>query len=99
MKDLKMVCQASGRHIAGHYLLKLQEKWSQKYPMVIKSRHANWEHLSHYFQYAGEIRKLIYTTNPIEGAHREIRKFTKTKGAFTSENAFFKLVYCACQNC
>ena len=65
--------------------------------MVIKSWHTNWEHLSHYFQYSGEIRKLIYTTNAIEGFHRQVRKFTKTKGAFTSENALFKLVYWACQ--
>jgi transposase-like protein len=47
--------------------------------------------------YAVEIRKLIYTTNAIEGIHQQMRKFTKTKGAFTSENALFKLVYCACQ--
>jgi len=50
-----------------------------------------------YFQYSGDIRRLIYTTNAIEGFHRQVRKFTKTKGAFTSENALFKLVYCACQ--
>jgi transposase-like protein len=97
MRDLKTVYQASSKDIAEHYLLKLEEKWGEKYPMVIKSWHANWEHLSHYFQYSGEIRKLIYTTNAIEGFHRQVRKFTKTKGAFTSENALFKLVYCACQ--
>jgi putative transposase len=97
MGDLKTVYQASSKDIAEHYLLKLEEKWGQKYPMVIKSWHTNWEHLSHYFQYSGEIRKLIYTTNAIEGFHRQVRKFTKTKGAFTSENALFKLVYCACQ--
>lgn len=65
--------------------------------MVLKSWQTHWESLSHYFQYSGEIRKLIYTTNAIEGFHRQIRKFTKTKGAFTSETALFKLVYCACQ--
>ena len=97
MGDLKAFYQASSKDIAEHYLLKLEEKWGQKYPIVIKSWHTNWEHLSHYFQYSGEIRKLIYTTNAIEGFHRQVRKFTKTKGAFTSENALFKLVYCACQ--
>jgi len=65
--------------------------------MVIKSWQDNWEHLSHYFCYSDPIRCLIYTTNAIEGFHRQVRKFTKTKGAFTSENALFKLVYCACQ--
>jgi transposase-like protein len=97
MRDLKTVYQAPSKDIAEHNLLKLDEKWGAKYPMVLKSWHANWEHLSHYFQYSGEIRRLIYTTNAIEGFHRQVRKFTKTKGAFTSETALFKLVYCACQ--
>jgi len=97
LNDLKLVYKASSKDIAEHHLLKLEEKWGEKYPMVIKSWQANWEHLSHYFQYSGDIRKLIYTTNAIEGFHRQVRKFTKTKGAFTSENALFKLVYCACQ--
>ena len=97
MKDLKQVYQASNKENAEYHLLKLEEKWGEKYPMVIKSWQSNWEHLSHYFQYSGEIRKLIYTTNSIEGFHRQVRKFTKTKGAFTSETALFKLVYCAIQ--
>lgn len=97
MKDLKEVYRASSKENAEYNLLKLEEKWGEKYPMVIKSWQSNWEHLSHYFQYSGDIRKLIYTTNSIEGFHRQVRKFTKTKGAFTSEMALFKLVYCACQ--
>ena len=97
MKDLKEVYKASSKDTAEYNLLKLEEKWGEKYPMVIKSWQSNWEHLSHYFQYSGDIRKLIYTTNAIEGFHRQVRKFTKTKGAFTSEAALFKLVYCACQ--
>ena len=97
LKDLKSVYQAPNKENAEHHLLKLEEKWGEKYPMVLKSWHINWENLSHYFQYSGEIRKLIYTTNAIEGFHRQVRKFTKTKGAFTSEMALFKLVYCACQ--
>ena len=44
---------------------------------------------------SAEVRKLIYTTNPIEGFHRQVRKYTKTKGAFTSDNALFKLMFCA----
>ncbi len=97
LKDLKSVYQAPNKENAEHHLLKLEEKWGEKYPMVLKSWHTNWENLSHYFQYSGEIRRLIYTTNAIEGFHRQVRKFTKTKGAFTSEMALFKLVYCACQ--
>lgn len=97
MKDLKEVYQAPNKDTAEYNLLQLEEKWGEKYPMVIKSWKTNWEHLSHYFQYSGEIRKLIYTTNAIEGFHRQVRKYTKTKGAFTSETALFKLIYCAIQ--
>ena len=97
MIDLKEVYQAPNKDTAEYNLLKLEEKWGEKYPMVIKSWQSNWEHLSHFFQYSGEIRRLIYTTNAIEGFHRQVRKYTKTKGAFTSESALFKLVYCAIQ--
>ena len=69
-----------------------------KYPVVIDSWHRNWEQLSHYFQYASDIRKMIYTTNAVEGYHRQIRKVTKTKGAFTNEMALLKLVYLATKN-
>lgn len=95
LTDLKQVYQASNKEVAEHYLLKLEEKWGEKYPMVIKSWQNNWEHLSSYFQYSDPVRRLIYSTNPIESLHRQIRQFTKTKGAFTSTNALYKLVYCA----
>ena len=98
MTDLKTVYQADTKDLAEHNLLKLDEKWGEKYPMVIKSWQQNWDLLSTYFKYSKEVRKLIYTTNPIEGFHRQIRKYTKTKGAFTSENALFKLVYSAILN-
>lgn len=51
----------------------------------------------HDFKYPEELRRIIYTTNIVEGFHRQIRKYTKSKGAFTSENALLKLIYCACQ--
>lgn len=95
MKDLKGVYQADTKDMAEHNLLNLDEKWGRKYPMVIKSWQENWDNLSTYFKFSKEIRKLIYTTNPIEGFHRQVRKYTKTKGAFTSENALFKLLFCA----
>lgn len=97
MLDLKMVYQASTKELAEHNLLKLDERWGTRYPMVLKSWTTHWEHLTSYFKYSSDIRRLIYTTNPIEGFHRQVRKFTKTKGAFTSESALFKLIYCACQ--
>ncbi len=95
MNDLKKIYRAASREIAENYLLELEEKWGEKYPLVVKSWQNNWENLSGYFKYSGPVRKLIYTTNPIEGLHRQIRKFTKTKGSFTSTNALYKQVYCA----
>jgi transposase-like protein len=95
MVDLKAVYQASSKDSAEHNLLELDEKWGKKYPMVIKSWQENWDNLTTYFKYSTEVRRLIYTTNPIEGFHRQVRKYTKTKGSFTSENALFKLVFCA----
>ncbi len=63
--------------------------------MVLRSWQSKWDELSTYFKYSAEIRSLIYTTNPIEGFHRQVRKYTKSKGAFTSENALVKLIYSA----
>ena len=76
----------------------LDEKWGKKYPLAIKPWLTNWDNLSCYFKFSPDIRRLIYTTNPIEVFHRQVRKYTKTKGAFTSEMALLKLVYCAIQN-
>ena len=97
MRDLKLVYKATSKDLAEHHLLELEEKWGKKYPAVIKSWKTNWEALSQYFKYPEELRRIIYTTNIIEGFHRQVRKYTKSKGAFTSENALLKLIYCACQ--
>ena len=98
MKDLKEVYKAQTRTLAEQALEALEEKWGKKYPIVIESWKNNWDELSTYFQYTQPIRKLIYTTNTVEGYHRQIRKVTKTKGAFTSDMALLKLVYLATQN-
>ncbi len=76
----------------------LQDKWGEKYPVVIDSWRRNWERLTTYFRYDKSIRKLIYTTNTIERFHRQVRKVTKTKGAFTSDIALLKLIYLAHKN-
>ena len=98
MQNLKPVYQAVSKEMAENELEKLAEKWQKKYPIVIESWQRNWEKLSTYFKYPQAIRKLIYTTNTIEGYHRQIRKVTKTKGAFTSDMALLKLIYLATQN-
>jgi transposase-like protein len=95
MKDLRTVYGADTQDLAEQNLLLLDEKWGHQYPMVIKSWQTKWDHLSTYFKYTKPVRRLIYTTNPIEGFHRQVRKYTKSKGAFTSENALFKALYCA----
>lgn len=64
-----------------------------KYPLSVKGWMDNWGNLSTYFEYSPDIRRAIYTTNAIEAMHRQIRKITKTKGAFTSDQALMKLVY------
>lgn len=97
MLDLKLVYKATSKDLAEHHLLELGEKWGKKYPAVIKSWQAHWDSLSQYFKYPEELRRIIYTTNIVEGFHRQVRKYTKNKGAFTSENALVKLIYCACQ--
>ena len=81
MRELKEVYRADTKELAEMELLNLSEKWGKKYPIVIQSWENNWEKLTTYFQYTAPIRKLIYTTNAVEGYHRQIRKVTKTKGA------------------
>ena len=98
MRDLKLVYRANNKEVAEDGLLDLEEKWGDRYPVVIESWQRNWEQLSQYFQYTEPIRKIIYTTNAVEGFHRQVRKVTKTKGAFTSDMALLKLVYLATRN-
>jgi transposase-like protein len=98
MADLKEVYRASTKELAEQQLDMLEQKWGKKYPLVINSWRNNWAKLSTYFKYDPAIRKLIYTTNTIEGFHRQVRKVTKTKGAFPSDMALLKLVYLAYKN-
>jgi transposase-like protein len=98
MKDLKRVYKADTKELALMALDELAGTWENKYPIVIASWRDNWEKLTTYFQYTAPIRKLIYTTNAVEGYHRQIRKVTKTKGAFPSDMALLKLIYLATKN-
>ncbi len=98
MKDLKEVYRSTTQQLAEQQLDVLDQKWGKKYPLVVTSWRTNWPKLSTYFKYDPAIRKLIYTTNAIEGFHRQIRKVTKTKGAFPSDMALLKLIYLAYTN-
>lgn len=97
MTDIKKIYRAPNKETAEVHLDELEQKWSKKYPAVIRSWRTNWHKLSTFFKYSEDIRRLIYTTNTIEGYHRQIRKVTKTKGAFTNDMALLKLVYLATQ--
>ena len=93
LKDLKLVYAADTKEKAETELNHLEDKWGELYPIVIKSWRDKWEMLSCYFQYTAAIRKIIYTTNTVEGYHRQVRKITKTKGVFPNNDALYKLVY------
>jgi transposase-like protein len=98
MRDLKTVYRAESLELAELRLDDLETKWGRKYEKVIESWRNNWPKLTTYFKYTSNIQKLIYTTNTVEGFHRQIRKVTKTKGAFTSDMALLKLIYLAQHN-
>jgi transposase-like protein len=98
LKDLKRVYGAVNIEAAENEMDNLELKWGDQYPIVIKSWRDNWTELTQYFQYTQMIRKLIYTTNTVEGYHRQIRKVTKNKGVFPNDTALEKLVYLAYRN-
>jgi putative transposase len=96
--DLKAIYQASTRAEAESNLLQLGETWGKKYAIAVKSWENNWEDLATFFNYPAEIRRLIYTTNAIEGYNRGLRKVIKTKASFPTPEAARKLLYLANQN-
>ncbi|WP_370526906.1 IS256 family transposase [Bacteroides sp. 51] len=98
LKDLKTVYRAVNKETAEVNLDSLQDKWGEQYPIVIKSWRDNWERLSAYFEYTEAIRRMIYTTNTVEGYHRQLRKVTKNKGVFPNDTSLEKLVYLAYRN-
>ena len=91
--DLKPIYKAATEEIALMALDEFDGKWGKKYPLAVKSWRANWGQLSTMFKYPPEIRKLIYTTNAIENFNRQLRKVTKTKSAFVSDDALMKILY------
>jgi putative transposase len=98
MGDLKAVYQAANLARAEEMLLIFAEKWGKIYPQAVGTWVNNWAHICPFFEYSEVLRKMIYTTNTIESYHRNIRKMTKTKAAFTSDNALLKLVFLSIQN-
>jgi putative transposase len=97
LKDLKEVYGAINLDCAQEAFYSLESKWEKKYPYAIKSWQANWDELTVFFGFPGEIRTIIYTTNIIENLNRNIRKFTKNKVMFPDDDAMKKAVYLAIQ--
>ncbi|CDX02967.1 Transposase, mutator type [Desulfitobacterium hafniense] len=95
MTDLKRVYQALTLEEAEYNFLEFKEKWGKKHAIVIRSWENNWLELTAFFAYPPEIRKIIYTTNIIEGYHRQLRKVTKTKTAYPTDDALRKIIYLA----
>lgn len=94
-RDLKLVYTATTETIALNELSLLEEKWGNQYAIALRSWRNNWDELSTYFKYPQEIRTLIYTTNAMESYNRLLRKVTKSKGIFPSDDALHKSLYLA----
>ena len=95
MADLKKVYAAIDEQTALSELETFDEKWGNKYPKIAISWRDNWANLSTYFKYPQEVRTLIYTTNAIEGFNRQLRKVTKNKGVFPTDDSLLKMLYLA----
>ena len=76
-------------------LERFSDRWDKKYPKISQSWRDNWANLSAYFKYPAELRRLIYTTNTIEGFNRQLRKVTKAKSVFPTDDSLLKMLYLA----
>ena len=95
ISDLKEVYKATNEELGLEALNEMYNKWGNKYGMVLDSWMNNWDNLSTFFGYEDRIRKLIYTTNTVEGFNRQLRKVTKTKTVFPNDDAVLKAMYLA----
>ena len=95
MADLKLVYAAPDESAAMGYLEEFADKWDAKYLKISKSWKEHWPNLSTYFKYPEAVRRIIYTTNTIEGFNRQLRKVTKSKTVFPSDDSLLKMLYLA----
>ena len=95
MADLKAIYAAVDEQAALNALDTFGEHWNKKYPKISQSWRANWANLSTYFKYPQEVCRLIYTTNAIEGFNRQLRKVTKAKSVFPTDDSLLKMLYLA----
>ena len=95
MADLKKVYAAVDEPSAEEALDEFSARWDKKYPKISASWRENWPNLSTYFKFPEELRRLIYTTNAIEGFNRQLRKVTKAKAVFPTDDSLLKMLYLA----
>jgi len=95
LNDLKKVYKAFTMDQAEIAFGEFKETWGKKYPKVVESWETNWVELTAFFEYPPEIRRMIYTTNTIEGFHRQLRKVTKAKNAYPTDDSLRKIIYLA----
>lgn len=93
--DLKPIYKATTEDMALVELERFEETWGSKYPLIVRSWRTNWDEIATFFKYPPEIRKLIYTTNMIESYHRQLRKVTKGKSIFPTDESLLKMLYLA----
>ena len=98
MKDLKSVYQAPNEEEAYRNLELFKDKWAKEYPTCVKSWYENWDVISPFFQYSGNIRRIMYTTNLIENLNRQYRKMTKGKAIFPTDQSLLKMLYLVTQD-
>jgi putative transposase len=91
--DLKKIYGAINLEAAEYALEEFREKWNKKYPSILRSWDENWAELTTFFAYPDEIRHLIYTTNAVEAYHRMVRKFTKAKAIFPTDDSIRKVIF------
>jgi len=91
--DMREIYTAANEEAGLAALDRFENKWGIKYSYAIKSWRDNWQYLSTFFKYPPEIRRIIYTTNAIENFNRQIRKITKTKSSFPTDDSLFKILY------
>ena len=96
--DLKTVYRAPSEDKAAYELDKLIAKWGHKYPLAVNPWKNHWTHVATFFKYPEHIRKIIYTTNTLEGLHRQLRKVTKNRSVFPNDEALTKILYLAIQD-
>jgi len=95
ISDLKNIYKASTEEFAYQNVVKLQEKWEAKYALAVKPWLVHWENIKTFFNFPEQIRRIIYTTNAVESVHRQLRKVTKNKAVFPTDESLTKILFLA----